>query len=34
MRGPAVIKTTDTTFVVHPRRALEVDAFGNFEIRL
>ena len=33
MRGPAVIETTDTTVVVHPRRALEVDAFGNFEIR-
>jgi len=28
-----VIETTDTTVVVHPRRALEVDAFGNFEIR-
>src|SRR5438309_572820 len=33
MRGPAVIETTDTTVVVHPRRALEVDAFGNFEIQ-
>ena len=30
--GPAVIETTDTTVVVHPRRTLEVDAFGNFEI--
>jgi len=33
MRGPAVIETTDTTVVVHPGRALEVDEFGNFEIR-
>jgi N-methylhydantoinase A len=33
MRGPAVIETTDTTVVVHPGRALEVDAFGNFEIQ-
>jgi N-methylhydantoinase A len=31
--GPAVIETTDTTVVVHPRRSLKVDAFGNFEIR-
>jgi N-methylhydantoinase A len=30
--GPAVIETTDTTVVVHPRRSLKVDAFGNFEI--
>jgi N-methylhydantoinase A len=30
--GPAVVETTDTTVVVHPRRRLEVDAFGNFEI--
>jgi N-methylhydantoinase A/oxoprolinase/acetone carboxylase beta subunit len=30
--GPAVVETTDTTVVVHPRRALKVDAFGNFEI--
>src|SRR5947207_2306207 len=30
--GPAVIETTDTTVVVHPRRTLKVDAFGNFEI--
>jgi len=27
-----VIETTDTTVVVHPRRSLKVDAFGNFEI--
>ncbi len=33
LRGPAVIETTDTTVVVHPRRSLEVDAFGNFEIQ-
>ena len=33
MRGPAVIETTDTTVVVHPGRALEVDEFGNFEIQ-
>jgi N-methylhydantoinase A len=30
--GPAVIETTDTTVVVHPRRSLKVDPFGNFEI--
>jgi N-methylhydantoinase A len=30
--GPAVIETTDTTVVVHPRRSLKVDALGNFEI--
>jgi N-methylhydantoinase A len=30
--GPAVVETTDTTVVVHPRRSLRVDAFGNFEI--
>ena len=32
IKGPAVIETTDTTVVVHPRRKLRVDAFGNFEI--
>ncbi len=32
IKGPAVIETTDTTVVVHPRRTLRVDAFGNFEI--
>jgi len=32
LAGPAVIETTDTTVVVHPGRALKVDAFGNFEI--
>ncbi len=32
IKGPAVIETTDTTVVVHPGRALRVDAFGNFEI--
>jgi N-methylhydantoinase A len=32
IKGPAVIETTDTTVVVHPGRALKVDAFGNFEI--
>ena len=30
--GPAVVETTDTTVVVHPRRSLDVDAFGNFAI--
>jgi N-methylhydantoinase A len=30
--GPAVVETTDTTVVVHPKRTLAVDAFGNFEI--
>jgi N-methylhydantoinase A len=33
LTGPAVVETTDTTVVVHPRRALGVDAFGNFELR-
>ncbi|HMA88899.1 MAG TPA: hydantoinase/oxoprolinase family protein [Burkholderiales bacterium] len=32
LRGPAVVETTDTTIVVHPRRRLRVDAYGNFEI--
>src|SRR6266704_1015731 len=32
IKGPAVIETTDTTVVVHPRHSLKVDAFGNFEI--
>jgi N-methylhydantoinase A len=32
IEGPAVIETTDTTVVVHPRRTLRVDRFGNFEI--
>ena len=32
LRGPAVVETTDTTIVVHPRRSLRVDAYGNFEI--
>ena len=32
LAGPAVVETTDTTVVVHPRRALAVDAFGNFEL--
>ncbi|MBL8385363.1 MAG: hydantoinase/oxoprolinase family protein [Burkholderiales bacterium] len=30
--GPAVVETTDTTVVIHPRRTLRVDAYGNFEI--
>jgi len=30
--GPAIVETPDTTVVVHPRRTLRVDAFGNFEI--
>ena len=30
--GPAVVETTDTTVVVHPGRALKLDALGNFEI--
>jgi N-methylhydantoinase A len=33
VRGPAVVETTDTTIVVHPRRTLRVDAYGNFEIQ-
>jgi N-methylhydantoinase A len=33
LRGPAVVETTDTTIVVHPRRSLRVDAYGNFEMR-
>jgi len=33
LHGPAVVETTDTTIVVHPRRTLRVDAYGNFEIQ-
>ena len=32
LAGPAIVETTDTTVVVHPGRALAVDAFGNFEL--
>jgi N-methylhydantoinase A len=32
LAGPAIVETTDTTVVVHPKRALAVDTFGNFEI--
>ena len=32
IRGPAIVETTDTTVVVHPKRTLKVDAWGNFEI--
>jgi N-methylhydantoinase A len=32
VRGPAIVETADTTVVVHPGRALRVDALGNFEI--
>lgn len=32
IQGPAVVETTDTTVVLHPKRTLTVDAFGNFEI--
>ena len=32
IRGPAIVETSDTTVVVHPRRTLRVDALGNFEI--
>ncbi|MEZ5649572.1 MAG: hydantoinase/oxoprolinase family protein [Burkholderiaceae bacterium] len=30
--GPAIIETTETTIVVHPRQHLRVDALGNFEL--
>ena len=32
IKGPAIVETSDTTVVVHPRRTLRVDALGNFEI--
>jgi N-methylhydantoinase A len=32
VKGPAIVETSDTTVVVHPRRTLRVDALGNFEI--
>jgi N-methylhydantoinase A len=32
VKGPAIVETADTTVVVHPGRALRVDALGNFEI--
>jgi hypothetical protein len=31
-RGPAIVETSDTTVVVHPRTTLRVDALDNFEI--
>ncbi|HEY6822732.1 MAG TPA: hydantoinase/oxoprolinase family protein, partial [Burkholderiales bacterium] len=30
--GPAIVETSDTTVVVHPRSVLSVDRLGNFEI--
>jgi N-methylhydantoinase A len=30
--GPCVLETPQTNVVVHPKRTLRVDAFGNFEI--
>ncbi len=32
IKGPAIVETADTTVVVHPGRALRLDALGNFEI--
>jgi N-methylhydantoinase A len=32
IRGPAIVETSDTTVVVHPRTTLRVDALDNFEI--
>lgn len=31
--GPAIVETTETTIVVHPRQHLRVDAMGNFELQ-
>lgn len=30
--GPAIVETTDTNIVVHPRQRLSVDSLGNFEL--
>jgi N-methylhydantoinase A len=30
--GPAIVETSDTTVVVHPRSVLSVDRLGNFEM--
>lgn len=32
--GPAIIETPDTVVVVRPGQGLEVDAFGNFELKI
>ncbi|HEV3010437.1 MAG TPA: hydantoinase/oxoprolinase family protein, partial [Burkholderiales bacterium] len=32
IRGPAIIETSDTSVVVHPKTRLRVDALGNFEL--
>jgi N-methylhydantoinase A len=32
IRGPAIVETSDTTVVVHPRTTLRVDPLDNFEI--
>jgi len=32
IKGPAIVETSDTTVVVHPKTRLRVDALGNFEL--
>jgi N-methylhydantoinase A len=32
VKGPAIVETSDTTVVVHPKSRLRVDALGNFEL--
>ena len=32
VKGPAIVETSDTTVVVHPKSQLRVDALGNFEL--
>ena len=32
IRGPAIVETSDTSVVVHPKTSLKLDALGNFEI--
>jgi N-methylhydantoinase A len=32
IKGPAIVETSDTAVVVHPRTTLRVDSLGNFEI--
>ena len=32
--GPALVETPDTVVVIRPDQRLEVDAFGNFELKL
>ncbi|MEK7378463.1 MAG: hypothetical protein AABZ71_06135 [Candidatus Binatota bacterium] len=34
MHGPAIIEQMDSTIVIHPRQAAQVDRFGNIIIEL